>query len=234
MKYNGFKNEFHLGNISIYNGDCMDLLKQTPNKYYDLCIIDPPYGIGMDKTHFETKSSKSKAREYGEKKWDTKSPDEDYFKELMRVSKNQIIWGANHFISKIPFDSSCWVVWDKDNGGSLHADCELAYTSFKTAVRKFTFKWQGMLQGDMKNKEIRIHPTQKPIQLYEFLIKEYSKPNFKILDTHFGSGSIALAVDKANRLDKMNLTFVGIELDPDYFQAAIKRFNEYKRQLTLF
>ena len=234
MKYNGFKNEFHLGNISIYNGDCMDLLKQTPNKYYDLCIIDPPYGIGMDKTHFETKSSKSKAREYGEKKWDTKSPDEDYFKELMRVSKNQIIWGANHFISKIPFDSSCWVVWDKDNGGSLHADCELAYTSFKTAVRKFTFKWQGMLQGDMKNKEIRIHPTQKPIQLYEFLIKEYSKPNFKILDTHFGSGSIALAVDKANTLDKKNLTFVGIELDPDYFQAAIKRFNEYKRQLTLF
>jgi len=234
MKYNGFKNEFHLDNISIYNGDCMDLLKQTPNKYYDLCIIDPPYGIGMDKTHFETKSSKSKAREYGEKKWDTKSPDEDYFKELMRVSKNQIIWGANHFISKIPFDSSCWVVWDKDNGGSLHADCELAYTSFKTAVRKFTFKWQGMLQGDMKNKEIRIHPTQKPIQLYEFLIKEYSKPNFKILDTHFGSGSIALAVDKANTLDKKNLTFVGIELDPDYFQAAIKRFNEYKRQLTLF
>jgi len=230
----GFIPCYRLPFLSLFHADCMEIMKQYPDKYFDLAIVDPPYGIGMDKTHFETKSSKSKAREYGEKKWDTKSPDEDYFKELMRVSKNQIIWGANHFISKIPFDSSCWVVWDKDNGGSLHADCELAYTSFKTAVRKFTFKWQGMLQGDMKNKEIRIHPTQKPIQLYEFLIKEYSKPNFKILDTHFGSGSIALAVDKANTLDKKNLTFVGIELDPDYFQAAIKRFNEYKRQLTLF
>jgi site-specific DNA-methyltransferase (adenine-specific) len=234
MKYSGFEKEEHFDRISFYNGDCMDLLKQTPDKYYDLCIVDPPYGIGMDKTHFETKSSKSKAREYGEKKWDTKSPDEDYFKELMRVSKNQIIWGANHFISKIPFDSSCWVVWDKDNGGSLHADCELAYTSFKTAVRKFTFKWQGMLQGDMKNKEIRIHPTQKPIKLYDWLLNQYASEGDLILDTHLGSGSIAIAIDKANTLDKKNLTFVGIELDPDYYLASVERFKNNKMQKTIF
>ena len=147
--------------------DCMDGMRQFPDKYFDLAIIDTPYGIGEDgsKNHSRGKLATAKNYKAYEGK-DLESPSVEYWKELFRVSKNQIIWGANHFISKIPYDSSCWIVWDKDNGNTDFADCELAWTSFKTAVRKFTYRWQGMLQGNMKNKEIRIHPCQKPVALY--------------------------------------------------------------------
>ncbi len=211
-----------------YNIDCMEYMKTLPDKHFELAIVDPPYGIGMHKTHFETKSSKSKASEYGEKKWDVRAPDENYFNELIRISKNQIIWGANHFISKIPFDSSCWVVWDKDNGGSLHADCELAYTSFKTSVRRFKYTWHGMRQENMKNKEIRIHPTQKPVALYEWLLTHYAKPGDKILDTHLGSGSSRIACYN------LGFDFVGCEIDEDYFKAQEERFQKHTAQIRLF
>ena len=121
------------------------------------------------------RSKKAEARKYTPKSWDKEAPDEMYFKVLMRVSKNQIIWGANHFISRIPYDSSCWLVWDKLNGKNDFADCELAWTSFKKAVRKFVFQWAGMLQGNMKEKEIRIHPTQKPRALYAWIFKNFSR-----------------------------------------------------------
>ena len=153
---------------------------------------------------------------------------EKYIKELVRVSKNQIIWGANHFISKISFDSSCWIVWDKDNGKTDFADSELAFTSFKTAVRNFKFKWQGMLQQDMKNKETRIHPTQKPIKLYEWILTHYAKEGDKILDTHLGSGSIAIACH--NR----GFELTACELDKEYFDNFVKRFKSVTAQQTLF
>ena len=128
----------------------------------------------------------------------------------------------------MPFDSSCWIVWDKDNGKNDFADCELAWTSFKSAVRKFKFRWQGMLQGDMANKEIRIHPTQKPVALYTWLLQNYAKPGDKILDTHLGSGSSRIA---AYDLD---FDFVGCEIDPDYFKAQEERFKAHTAQESLF
>ena len=223
---------YRLPFLSLFHADCMEIMKQYPDKYFGLCIVDPPYGIGMDKTHFKTKSSNSKPTDYNAKDWDSAIPNKEYFAELMRVSKNQIIWGGNYFVENLT-NSSCWVVWDKDNGDSIHADCELAWTSFKTGVRKIKWLWHGMRQQNMKNKEKRIHPTQKPIALYDWLIRQYCEPNQKILDTHLGSGSIAIAVEKANRLDKMNLQFVGIEIDKEYYEKALNRIEQYCRQGTL-
>lgn len=232
--------------FSFYNADNMAIMKTFKDKEFDLAIVDPPYGIGEANGKnanrnkgFGTGNKKSKkitlSKDYGKKDWDNEKPSKEYFLELKRISKNQIIFGANHFIDNIQnANSSCWIVWDKDNGESDFADCELAWTSFKTAVRMKKVRWNGLLQYDMKNKEERIHPTQKPIMLYDWVVSKYAKPNDKILDTHLGSGSIAIAIDKANTLDKKNLTFVGIELDPDYFRAAVERFKNHKRQCVLF
>ena len=224
--------------INFHNCDNMKFMADVPDKYYDLAIVDPPYGIGASdykRGGTQYGNSKAKCKVYTAKNWDNNAPTEAYFTELKRVSKNQIVWGANHFISKLPFDSSCWIVWDKDNGeGSGYADCELAWTSFKTAVRRLKWRWAGMLQQNMSNKQERIHPTEKPIQLYEWLLSKYAKPNDKIIDTHGGSGSIAIAVDKANTLDKTNYSLDIIELDKDYFDASLNRFKQYKSQTTLF
>ena len=213
----------------FFNDDCMEGMKQIPDKYFELAIVDPPYGIGESgsKNHSRCKIATSKNYKafHGD---DLKPPDDDYFKELIRVSKNQIIWGSNHFISRIPYDSSCWIVWDKDNGATDFADCELAWTSFKTAVRRFKFKWQGMLQEDMKNKEIRIHPTQKPSALYKWLLKNYAKPGDKILDTHVGSASSLIACHD------LGFEYLGFELDPDYYRMATERLERHKSQLNMF
>ena len=221
--------------IEITNEDNMDLMKRYPDKYFDLCIIDPPYGIGEDGSKNHSRGKMAKAKNYkafaGN---DLKAPEKEFFNELFRISKNQIIFGANHFISKIPFDSSCWLVWDKDNGETDFADCELALTSFKTAVRKFKYKWQGMLQKNMKNKEVRIHPTQKPVALYAWILKNYAKKGDKIIDTHFGSGSIACAVHEANSIDKMDLSLVACELDKDYFESSIQRVKAALQTQSLF
>ncbi len=159
---------------------------------------------------------------------DKATPDRSYFRELRRVAKNQIVFGANHMATKINADSSCWIVWDKDNGGNNFADCELAYTSFHTAVRKFTFKWQGMLQGDMKRKEERIHPNQKPVALYKWLLRNYAKAGDSILDTHVGSGSSRIACHD------MGYEFTGCELDPDYWAAQEERYRKHCEQGELF
>ena len=144
--------------MKITNEDNIELMARYEDNHFDLAIVDPPYG--SDNIVGGYTSGKgggiSKQKKYNNALWKQCAPEIEYFSELKRVSKNQIIWGANHFISKIPFDSSCWIVWDKLNGNNSFADCELAYTSFETAVRKYKFKWQGMIQGDMKNKEIRI------------------------------------------------------------------------------
>lgn len=213
-------------NIQLINDDCMNIMRQYPDKHFDLAIVDPPYGIGEDGSKNHTRSKLASAKNYkhfyGN---DINPPDFTYFEELKRVSKNQIIWGANHFLGWV---SSCWIVWDKDNGNSDFADCELAYTSFPTAVRKFKYRWAGMMQENMKNKEIRIHPTQKPVALYKWLLTNYAKQGDKILDTHLGSGSIAIACHD------YDFDLVGTELDAEYYAAALNRYNNHIAQQKLF
>tara|TARA_R110000782_G_scaffold70221_1_gene141090 strand:- start:22 stop:690 length:669 start_codon:yes stop_codon:yes gene_type:complete len=221
--------------INIYNKDCLEAMKLMKDNKFDLAIVDPPYGIKASKTNggvsnpFGGKGKKVKSKTYKEKDWDNSAPKKEYFIELNRVSKNVIIWGANHFIENIPkANSSCWIVWDKDNSENYFADCELAYTSFKTAVRRFKWKWHGMLQQNMKQKQKRIHPTEKPIKLYEWLLMNYAKEGDKILDTHLGSGSIAIACHN------LGYDLEGYELDKEYFDNAIKRIKQHQAQTTLF
>lgn len=203
-------------NIKLMNMDCMQWMKDIPDKYYNLCICDPPYGIGASKGTWGS-SNAGMVTDYGQKKWDDSTPDPEYFQQLFRISKNQIVWGGNYFL--LP-PSSCWIVWDKLNSADF-ADCELAYTSFETAVRKFSFRWNGMIQQNMVNKEIRIHPTQKPVALYKWLLHNYAKPGDRILDTHGGSMSIAIACyDLGYSLDLC-------ELDKDYFEAGKKRLDDH-------
>ena len=217
-----------LGNITLYNADCMDIMKGFADKQFDLAIVDPPYGIGEDGLKNHSRGKLAKPKLYTPKNWDKSAPNKEYFDEIMRVSKNQIIWGANHFISKMPYDSSCWIVWDKNNGENDFADCELAWTSFKTAVRLFKYTWAGMMQENMKNKEVRIHPTQKPVQLYKWILNKYAKQGDTILDTHLGSGSSAIAAHDGG------FEFTGIELDEEYYNAAKERIILHQRQLNLF
>ena len=205
--------------------DCMEGMKYTPDKFYDLAVVDPPYGIGEDGLKNHSRGNKAKPTLYTPKKWDKETPSDDYFDELVRVSKNQIIWGGNYF--PLP-PTQCFIVWDKLNGDNDFADCELAWTSFKKAVRKFTFRWSGMLQGNMKMKESRIHPTQKPVALYDWIFKNYLPDGGKVLDIHLGSGSSRIAADKAGNID-----FTGYEIDVDYFKAQEKRFEIYKRQAVI-
>ena len=215
----------------LYNLDCMEGMREIPDKFFHLAIVDVPYGIGAGnykRGGTQYGNAKAVSTSYTRKDWDTEPPNQEYFQELFRVSKNQIVWGANHFISKIPLDSSCWLVWDKETGGNAYADCELAWTSFKGAVRIFRFRWMGMLQGDMKNKEIRIHPTQKPVRLYEWILQNYARPGDRILDTHAGSASSLIACYR------MGFEFLGFEIDKEYFSASEKRLQAEMNQLSFF
>ena len=196
-------------------------LPSYKDNHFDLAIVDPPYGIGQDGRNNHTRAKLTKSKDYSSNsRYDKSSPNRQYFQELIRVSRNQIVWGSNHFISKIPFDSSCWIVWDKQNGSTDFADCELAWTSFKTAVRIARFRWQGMLQGDMKNKEERVHPNQKPVKLYKWILSNYAKQGGVILDTHVGSGSNLIACES------MGFDYVGYEIDPHYYNAAKNRMSK--------
>lgn len=216
---------------TIHNCDCVEFMKSCKDNQFDLAIVDPPYGIGENGDKNHTRGKLAIAKNYKSfAGGDIEPPDYKYFMELNRVSKNMIIWGANHFIERLPFsiNSPCWVVWDKDNGLNDFADCELAFTTFKSAVRRLKFKWAGMIQQDMKNKEVRIHPTQKPVALYEWLLNKYAKAGDSILDTHMGSGSIAIATNKHG----FNLT--ACELDNDYFESACNRIKQSSNQTDMF
>lgn len=232
MEIKGYKDFYKQDKLSIYNMDNMELMKQIPDKYFDLAIIDPPYGISADKdfhrkSGYKGTNQKAKNSSFLIKNWDNETPSKEYFLELFRISKNQVIWGGNYMIENINKNSNCWIVWDKDNNTSDFADCELAWTSFKSAVRKIKLKWNGMLQCDMANKETRIHPTQKPISLYSWILEKYAKKGMKIFDSHLGSGSNAIACHYAE------MEFIGCELDIDYYNDSIKRIKENTRQLSL-
>ena len=217
--------------VELLNIDCMEYMQGLPDKAFDLAIVDPPYFEGPNKPGFyrngEFSSTLVPAGKYGElKHWDVPGP--EYFAELQRVSRHQIIWGANHFCDRFDASGPGWIVWDKENGASSFADAELASSSFEKAVRIFRYRWNGMIQGSHGNKKLnerRIHPTQKPVKLYEWLLTNYAKPGQRILDTHLGSGSSAIAAHY------FGADFVGCELDPDYYEATVKRFNSETSQI---
>jgi site-specific DNA-methyltransferase (adenine-specific) len=215
----------------LYLMDCMEGMKQFPDKYFELAIVDPIYGDvtkGGYMTNPHTTDKLAKANDYHLSIWSQNKTPKEYFDELKRVSKNQIVWGGNYFQESINQDSQCWIVCDKENGNNHFADCELAWTSFNTAVRMFAFRWAGMLQGNMKDKEHRIHPTQKPVALYKWLLMNYAKQGDKILDTHVGSASSLLACYD------MGFEYIGFEIDEDYYNMAQKRIEENKAQLRFF
>lgn len=220
-----------LGKAELHNVDCMELMKSYPDNYFDLAIVDIPYGINAGNTFAgdKRKSGNGAALKsaFEKKDWDNETPSYEYFLQLFRVSKNQIIWGSNYVSNYLP-PSMGWVVWDKDNGTTKFSDCELAFTSFDVALRKFTYTWNGMIQGDMKNKEQRIHPTQKPVKLYEWLLTNYAKQGDKILDTHLGSMSSVIACHN------LGFEIVGSELDKDYFDAGVERVKKSMQQVRLF
>ena len=221
--------------IELLNIDCMEYMATQPDKSFDLAIVDPPYFDGPNKSGYYGKGYSNlgvqRAKHYDScSTWAV--PDAKYFDELKRVSKNQIIWGANHFAGVFNSNSSCWVVWDKDNGKSSFADAELAYTSFSTAVRIFKYLWNGMHQGsmggDVRKNTPRIHPTQKPVPLYDWLLTNYAEKGQRILDTHAGSFSSGIAAHY------FGVDMVGCELDTDYFKAAQARFNDATAQESMF
>ena len=210
--------------FTITNEDNMELMKRYPDNYFDLAIVDPPYGMPKDSTHGRGKLKNRMLNNGSVENWDI-APDKEYFNELFRVSKNQIIWGGNYFDLK---GSRGFVIWDKEQPFENFSAAEFAWMSFQTVSK--IFRLPATRTGD----EIKIHPTQKPIKLYEFCLSKYAKENDKILDTHLGSGSIAIAVNNMNKFEKMNLTLTACELDKGYFETAIKRINNKTKQECLF
>ena len=206
----------------VYNEDCVEALKRFNDKHFDLAIVDPPYGIGRSgQTETFTKNPKHKRKHFADKGWDTETPASDYWNELFRVSKNQIVWGANYFTEYLPA-SMGWIFWDKGQDLSM-SDGELAYTSFNRALRRVKInRGQLMVEGGT------IHPTQKPIKLYDWIIQNYCAEANLILDTHVGSGSSRIAAAKAGK------QFIGFEIDPEYYEKQEKRFKDFVSQLRLF
>ena len=208
---------------NAFNMDCMEAMKEFPDKYFELAIVDPPYGLDLANMNMgageSKKCSKIKNRKWQPKNWDLQTPEESYFDELFRVSKNQMIWGGNYF--DLP-PCKFYIIWDKEiPEGLSFADCEMCWTSFDKAPR--IFRHSAYL--DKKNK---FHPTQKPIKLYKWLLTNYAKQGDKIIDTHLGSGSSRIAAYD------MGFDFWGYELDSEYFKAQEKRFNNFKIQGKLF
>lgn len=209
----------------------MELLPTLQLRSFDLACVDPPYFDGPNKTGYYGKGYSNlgvqRAKHYDTlESWEV--PNQQYFAELKRVSKHQIIWGANHFCERFDAHSPGWIVWDKLNGASSFADAELAYCSMDKAVRVFRYVWNGMHQGqyggNKARNEKRINPTQKPVALYEWIFDNYAEPGNKVIDTHLGSGSSGIAAN--NR----QISFVGIEKDPSMFDAACRRIDAAQRQ----
>ena len=210
--------------MKITNEDNMALMARYPDNHFDLAIVDPPYGIKRDgQEEIFTKNRKHKRKHHVQKDWDNSVPNDVYFNELFRISKNQIIWGANYFVKYLSESKMGWIFWYKGQDGLTMSDGEIAYSSFDRATRQVNIN-----RGFIAKQGGSIHPTQKPVKLYEWLLDNYAKEGDKILDTHLGSGSIAIACH--NR--KFDLT--ACELDKEYYDAAIERLRIHKQQLTIF
>lgn len=207
----------------VYLMDCIEGMKKYPDNFFDLAVVDPPYGLNIcyspdgKKIVTDRKSQDGLYTSLAKEKWDIK-PNKEYFEELFRVSKNQIIWGANFFTEYLPAKQA-WLVWDKMNGNSSFSDCELAFTSFNTGLRIFR------KTIETKNK---IHICQKPIKLYDWIFNKYATEGMKVLDTHLGSGSSRISANKAN------LNFVGFEIDKEYFDKSKKRYDDFVSQVRLW
>ena len=201
----------------VYLEDCVKALKRYADNHFDLAIVDPPYGINAGKMTMGSGKHKFKKG----KDWDAGIPTEEYFLELFRVSKNQIIWGGNYFTKILP-PSNDWIIWDKLNPNLSFSEAEMAWCSIKRNTRIFKHYSAQVEEGG------KIHPTQKPVKLYDWLLNNYAKPNDLILDTHLGSGSSRIAAYKGG------FNFVGFEIDPEYYEKQEKRFNDFKSQLRLF
>lgn len=213
----------------VYNEDCMIGMARYPDKWFDLAVVDPPYGITENSYRkVPSKKAAAKKKDYNMNLWAFGKPNKEYWSELLRVSKNQIVWGGNYFTDNL-YESRCWIVWDKCTQDSLFADVEMAWTSWQNSAKLFKYRWNGMLQQDMSNKEIRVHPTQKPVALYDWIYKNYLPQGGKVIDTHLGSGSNRIAANKAGNID-----FVGFELDRDYYEAQEKRWKGFIAQTRLF
>ena len=209
--------------IRLHNGDCLEAMREMKDNEFDLAIVDPPYGIGKAWSssggNSITEEMKDKIRQ-----WDSCVPSQDYFDELQRVSKNQIIWGGNYFFSNLG-NSYHMIVWDKKQRGMHFSDGEMAWTSFR---KKAMIIYERSPMGTQCHGAGKIHPTQKPIALYTWLLSKYAKEGDKILDTHLGSGSIAIACHN------LGFALTGYELDSDYFAAAKQRLEDHQKQLRLF
>lgn len=210
-----------MAKIELLNCDCMEYMKGCEDNAFELAIVDPPYGIGAGGVGFINGSSKTEKPYYKKECWDTSRPTTEYFKELLRVSENQIIWGGNYFSDMLPA-FRCFIFWDKTIHGNSYADGELAWTSFDKVARY----WRKNIAE--VTSDGRIHPTQKPVKLYEWLLSNYAKPGDRILDTHLGSASSAIAAHYGG------FDFVGCELDEDYYKAACTRFDNETRQIDIF
>jgi site-specific DNA-methyltransferase (adenine-specific) len=216
--------------MNITNEDNMDLMARYDDNHFDLAIVDPPYGIGFgefNRTNKTSDGTRVKANKYKHSKWDDSIPTNNYFIELKRISKNQIIWGANYFPSLWINGCKGFIFWYKGNPVPNFSDGELAYTSFNKVAKQFDFRYYGGLEGNTSASN-KIHPTQKPIALYEWLLMNYAKEGDKILDTHLGSGSIAIACHN------LGFDLTACELDKEYYDSAMKRLNNHKLQQKLF
>jgi len=208
----------------------MELMARYEDNYFDLAIVDPPYGIGFgefNRTNKDSSGKRYKANKYKQSNWDDEIPTNEYFIELKRVSKNQIVWGGNYFPYLWKNGCKGFIFWFKGNPVPNFADGELAYTSFNKVAKQFSYRYYGNLEGNTSAQE-KYHPTQKPIALYEWLLMNYAKEGDKILDTHLGSGSIAIACHN------LGYDLTACELDKEYYNAAIKRINQHKQQIRMF
>jgi site-specific DNA-methyltransferase (adenine-specific) len=226
-----------MGIIELYNEDCMSLMARYPDKQFDWAIVDPPYGIGFDGRHKPTQGKSGKSNTFNKETilykkggWDNSRPEPEYFAELQRISKNQIVWGGNYFADLLP-PKKGWIFWDKkitNANNTNFSDGELAWTSFDCILRRFAYDWIGFGYLNNPQNEKKIHPTQKPVALYKWLLHNYAKEGDKILDTHLGSGSIAIACHD------YGFDLVASEIDKEYFDAAMKRYSNHISQIKMF
>ena len=207
--------------MTITNEDNMEMMARYEDNYFDLAIVDPPYGYGDKKTDILNFRQKEQHRE-----WNI-APSDEYFKELFRVSKNQIIWGGNYFPFLWGFGGRCFIYWHKGNPVPNFADGELAWTSFDKNAKQFDYRYYGNLEGNTSASK-KFHPTQKPVKLYEWLLMNYAKDGYRILDTHLGSGSFAIACHN------LGYDLTACELDKEYYDAAMKRIEQHKAQIRMF